>query len=70
MSDLINSAAYAQQMAMNADLEANFPYKKTGRAEKSALRRAKEAEMRFRIEKGYEKDSFWTHFKYRFLKRN
>lgn len=66
---MFEGAHFGQQVNMNHELKAKYPYGKVSRGEKKALRRARTAEMRFRIEKGYEKDNLMTHIKYWFFKR-
>ena len=52
-----------QQARMNTNLPL---YVGTGRDEKKALKRAKEAERAFRTAKGYEPDTFWRRLRRKF----
>ncbi len=57
------------QGRLNTELMSNSAGTDTNRDENSARKRAKYAEMTFRISKGYEKDSLWTRIKYFFKER-
>ena len=61
-------AHYAAQTALNMEQSARISTDAMERDEISAAKRAKYAEMDFRISKGYEKDNFLTRVKY-FFKR-
>ena len=56
------SALQMMQGRLNADLPADS---RLDSQERACLRQAREAEWRFRVSKGYEKDTPWNHFKFR-----
>lgn len=57
------------QGRLNAELMSKSSGGDMGRDEKSTCKKAKYAEMEFRISKGYEKDNVWTRIKYFFKER-
>ena len=57
-----NGLLYAWQCSFNTQLPLKDPMSADERA---CRRRAREAEWKFRVSKGYEKDTFWNRLKFR-----
>lgn len=60
------SPSQLQQGKMNAELITGETQPYLSRAEKKALKQAREAEKAFRVAKGYEKESFWIRLRRKF----
>ena len=58
----VSGPLYVAQCALNARLT---PEDRMSADERACRRRARDAEWRFRVSKGYEKDTFWNKVKFR-----
>ena len=68
MQGLGMSAAFAM---MQARLSQNLPPDdRMSHAEKVCRRQARDAEWRFRVSKGYEKDTFWNRVKFNMTQKD